>query len=101
MYFALFVPCHILQKRRTVDPEDDAVRVIMGGDWRMPTLAEITELMDNCVAIGATLKGVEGVKMVSKKTSNWYAYAIGISSGYAYITSYYRIAGCNIRPVCN
>ena len=97
----------------------------------MPTLAEITELMDNCVAIGATLKGVEGVKMVSKKngksifiptigyyfekdfysgsyiwatdiceTSNWYAYAIGISSGYAYITSYYRIAGCNIRPVC-
>lgn len=126
-----FAKYYIEGGKTVLDPEDDAVRVIMGGDWRMPTLAEITELMDNCVAIGATLKGVEGVKMVSKKngksifiptigyyfekdfysgsyiwatdiceTSNWYAYAIGFSSGYAYITSYYRIAGCNIRPVC-
>lgn len=29
-------------------PEDDAAHINLGGFWRMPTLAEITELKENC-----------------------------------------------------
>ena len=31
----------------TLETEDDAARVHMGGDWRMPTEAEVQELMNN------------------------------------------------------
>ena len=30
------------------DYEDDAARVVLGGGWRVPTIAEWKELMDNC-----------------------------------------------------
>ena len=33
--------------KTTLDLEDDAARFHMGGDWRMPTRAEIQELLDN------------------------------------------------------
>ena len=33
--------------KSTLDPEDDAATQIMGGGWRMPTLDEIQELLDN------------------------------------------------------
>lgn len=32
-----------------LDPEDDAATANWGADWRMPTLAEMKELMDNCL----------------------------------------------------
>lgn len=31
-----------------LDPEDDAAHVNWGGSWRMPTFAELQELLDNC-----------------------------------------------------
>lgn len=34
--------------KTTLDPEDDAATVNWGGDWRMPTYAEQTELRNNC-----------------------------------------------------
>ncbi len=34
--------------KNTLDPEDDAATVNMGGSWRMPTEDEIQELIDNC-----------------------------------------------------
>ena len=33
--------------KSTLDPEDDAAHVNMGGDWRMPTKDEISELLQN------------------------------------------------------
>ena len=33
--------------KTTLDPEDDAARAHMGGDWRMPTKDEIQELFNN------------------------------------------------------
>lgn len=33
--------------KSTLDLEDDAAHVNMGGDWRMPTLKEFQELLDN------------------------------------------------------
>ena len=32
--------------KMTLDPEDDAAHVILGGSWRMPTLEEVKELVD-------------------------------------------------------
>ena len=32
--------------KMTLDPEDDAAHVILGGSWRMPTLEEVKELAD-------------------------------------------------------
>ena len=36
-----------VDNKTTLDPEDDAATQIMGGKWRMPTIAEISELWDN------------------------------------------------------
>ena len=36
-----------MDSKTTLDPEDDAARVHMGGDWRMPTMDEFQELLDN------------------------------------------------------
>ena len=33
-------------KKMSLDPEDDAAHVILGGAWRMPTLEEVVELAD-------------------------------------------------------
>ncbi|MBO4843453.1 MAG: Ig domain-containing protein [Bacteroidales bacterium] len=59
-----------------LDPEDDAANSILGGNWRMPTYSEWAELLnpENCTWEKATLNGVEGYKITSKKggyTNNW------------------------------
>lgn len=61
-------------RKAVLDPEDDAAHVIWGGDWRMPTEAEIEELIDsgNCDWIyfgkGNTLfGGVAGYAVISKR----------------------------------
>ncbi len=38
----------MVDNKKTLDLSDDAARVNMGGSWRMPTLAEQSELVDNC-----------------------------------------------------
>lgn len=35
-------------KKRQLDIEDDAAHAVMGGSWRMPTFAEVRELIDKC-----------------------------------------------------
>ena len=47
--------------------EYDAAAQIMGGDWRMPTKAEIQELLDNTDKLWTTINGVNGYKFTSKK----------------------------------
>ena len=44
----------------------DAAAVNMGGEWRMPTNAEIQELIDGCDWATTTLKGVDGYIAISK-----------------------------------
>lgn len=43
-----------------LDPEDDAVHVNLGGNWRMPTHAEMTELLDLCTWEWTTQNDVGG-----------------------------------------
>lgn len=45
---------------------DDAVCAIMGNGWRMPTIAECQELVDNCEWTWTQLRGVNGYLVTSK-----------------------------------
>ncbi len=49
------------------DPQYDAARANWGGTWRLPTNAEIVELVNNCNTEWTTLNGVKGYKVTSKK----------------------------------
>jgi len=47
--------------------EDDAARVVWGGDWRMPTRDEFQELIDNCdIDYNATEDGCKGIRLTSR-----------------------------------
>ncbi len=43
-----------------LDPEDDAAYVNWGPEWRMPSLEQIQELLDNCTTQWTTRNGVNG-----------------------------------------
>ena len=45
----------------------DAARAIWGGIWRMPTIAECEELVYYCTHTQATINGVKGSKLTSKR----------------------------------
>ena len=60
--------------KTVLDPEDDVAHAKLGGKWRMPTIAEINELQNNCQCDWVTYKGVKGRKFTSKKsgyTDKW------------------------------
>jgi hypothetical protein len=46
--------------KTVLDLDDDAAHVNLGGSWRMPTDAEMTELRENCTWAWTTLNGVNG-----------------------------------------
>ncbi len=46
--------------KTTLDPEDDAAAVNMGGSWRMPIAEELQELIDECTWTWTTLNGING-----------------------------------------
>ncbi|MBO4263788.1 MAG: TonB-dependent receptor, partial [Bacteroidales bacterium] len=58
--------------KTVLDLADDAARANWGGNWRMPTDAEWTELLNasNCTWTWTTQNGVNGRKVTSKKTGN-------------------------------
>ncbi|MBQ0118168.1 MAG: hypothetical protein KBS42_00140, partial [Bacteroidales bacterium] len=53
--------------KTVLDPEDDAAHVNWGGSWRMPTKAEMDELLDGskCAKEWTTLNNVNGYKFTS------------------------------------
>lgn len=60
----------VVDNKTTLDPEDDAAKVLWGGDWRMPTVEEQEELLVECNWTWTTQNGVKGYKVVSKKNGN-------------------------------
>ena len=59
--------------KTSLDLEDDAARAHMGGEWRMPTKAEIQELLDNTDyewIEDYNGSGVKGRKFISKTNGN-------------------------------
>lgn len=59
-----------LDRRTQLALSDDAARANMGGDWRMPTVDEYDELIDNCKWEWTNKDGVNGYKVTSKKNGN-------------------------------
>lgn len=58
----------------TLEKSDDIAHIKLGGKWRMPTDAEMTELINNCTCQWAIYKGVNGYKVTSNKagyTDKW------------------------------
>ena len=58
-----------VDNKTQLDLSDDAAHVNWGGDWRMPTEAEWTELREQCTWTRTTQNGVKGYKVTSKKVS--------------------------------
>ena len=56
--------------RTVLELADDAARANWGGSWRMPTLDEQQELVDNCTTEWTTQNGVNGQLLTSKKNGN-------------------------------
>ena len=54
----------------TLQPEDDAARVALGGKWRMPTEAEYQELLDNSGWSWVEYHNVGGLAVTSKINGN-------------------------------
>ena len=52
------------------DYEDDAARQAFGGNWRIPTDAEWTELREQCTWTWTTQNGVNGTLVTSKTNGN-------------------------------
>lgn len=48
-----------------LDPEDDAASVILGEGWRIPTMDDFQELLDNCSWIPYESNGVKGYLVIS------------------------------------
>ncbi|MBO7437513.1 MAG: Ig-like domain-containing protein [Bacteroidaceae bacterium] len=57
-----------VDNRITLDQEDDVAHVKWGGNWRMPTAAELEELKNECTWTWITLNGVNGYLVTSNKT---------------------------------
>ena len=59
-----------VDNKTTLDLEDDVAHVKWGGDWRMPTKAELDELEKYCSWEWATLNGVICYEVTSKTNGN-------------------------------
>ena len=65
-----------VDNKTVLETMDDAASVALGGEWRIPTDEEWSELMntENCSWTWTTIDGVKGYKVQSKKsgyTGNW------------------------------
>lgn len=59
-----------VDNKTQLDLSDDAARANWGGSWRMPTDAELTELLEQCTWTWTTQNGVNGYKVTSKSNGN-------------------------------
>ncbi len=54
----------------TLEPEDDAATANWGSAWRMPTAAEMDELLEHCTWTWTTQNDVKGYQVTSKTNGN-------------------------------
>jgi len=59
-----------VDNKTVLDLEDDAAYVNWGSAWRMPTKAEVEELLNNTTSTWATVNGVNGHRFTSKTNGN-------------------------------
>ena len=82
--------------KSVLDAEDDAATANWGGAWRMPTIEEVKNLLDNCTwewqaAGNTTFGGVAGYKVTSNKAGYTDKYiflpASGVRTGVTFINA--------------
>ncbi len=73
------------------DASYDAARANWGGSWRLPTLAECDELVNNCNRQWTTQNGVAGMRFTSKKNGNSVFFP---AAGSLFGTSTFNAGGC-------
>ncbi len=56
--------------KTTLELSDDAAHTNWGGKWRMPTITEQRELIENCTWTWTTQNGVNGYSVISKSNGN-------------------------------
>ena len=54
-----------------LQPEDDTATMLWGADWRMPTTAELQELVDNSAFTRVTIGEILAYKVTSKKNGKF------------------------------
>ena len=59
-----------VDNKTQLDPEDDIARVLLGDKWRMPTAAEIDELIEKCTWTWDSKNGVNGYWVANKADAN-------------------------------
>ena len=79
---------HFTDGRTVLEPEDDAAQVVLGDGWRMPTLAEFSELYHQCSREWISVNGVEGYSFTGPNGSSIFLPAAGCISGKIYYDSY-------------
>ena len=67
--------------KTVLDLEDDAVHVNLGGTWRMPTVAEWTELREKCTWTWTTQNGVRGRLVTGSNGNSIFLPAAGCRDG--------------------
>ena len=70
--------------KTTLDPEDDAATAKLGSPWRMPTSAEIQELLKNCTWTWTTQDGKNGYEVKGPNGNSIFLPATGsyLDSGF-------------------
>ena len=56
--------------KTTLELEDDAAHVQLGGEWRIPSSDEMNEIINNCNWKWITLNGVNGMRVSSLKSGS-------------------------------
>ena len=64
--------------KTVLDPEDDAAHELLGGDWRLPSWAEINELRALCNWEWTTEEGVSGYKVTGPNANSIFLPAPGV-----------------------
>ena len=70
-----------VDNKTVLDREDDVAHVKWGGTWRMPTLDEQEELLNNCTWTWTTQNGVTGYKVTGPNGNSIFLPATGYSLG--------------------
>ena len=71
----------IIDGNSNLMPQHDAARANWGGDWRMPTITEMQELIDNCEWEWTAQNGVNGYKVTGPNGNSIFFPAAGYRNG--------------------
>ena len=70
-----------VDNKTVLDLEDDVAHVTLGGNWRIPTAEEWTELRTNCARIWTMRNGVNGYKVTGPNGNSIFLSAAGFWDG--------------------